>query len=489
MTDRRSRITRIEGGTIIAFDGREHRHLEGGCLVFEGDTIVFVGRRHTDRVDEIIDATGKIVMPGMISTHAHVSAQEGTRLLLDGGRRDHFSSTFIEYIAPRKGGPAFLRDWDQEASVRFGMASLVRHGVTTVIPFSPGGKDNGKLMVDLAGEMGLRIYFAPTSTGGAYHYDRSGRLRHDMDFEGGLDQLRRAGEHIEAHNGAHDGRVRGIVVLDEFYLSTPALRKAARDLADKLGVGLTLHFAERLNEFHETVQETGKTPVGVLADEGILGPDVVLAHCMFVNGHSWTAYPFGDDLETLGRLGCTVAHSPGVWARLGIGLESFQRYLDSGITMAIGTDAYPMDPFTEMRMAALVCKLKEQNHEAGRAVDVFNAATLGGAKALGRDDLGRLAPGAKADIVIVDVDNLQVGPIYDPIQALVHLVTPQMVDRVIVDGRTLVCGKTLRVCDEAEVLAAARATSREAWDGYVEFDWGGRPIERVFPRSLRPWQD
>ena len=481
--------TRIEGGTIIAFDGHDHRRLEDGCLVFEGDTITHVGKSHDEPADETIDATGKIVIPGLISTHAHVSAQEGTRLLMDGGRRDHFSATFIQYIAPTKDGPAFLRDWDQEASVRFGMASLVRNGVTTVIPFSPGGSDNGKFMVDLAGEMGLRIYYAPVSSGGAYLYDHSGRLGFTMDEKVGFAQFERAAEHIEAFNGAHDGRVRGIVVLDEFYLSTPALRKAAKELAKSLGVGLTLHFSEQLSEFHETIRETGKTPVGVLEEEEILGPEVVLAHCMFVNGHSWTAYPFGNDLETLGRNDCTVAHTPGIWARLGLGIETFQRYLDSGINMALGTDVYPMDLFAEMRLAALVCKLKEQSHEAGRAIDVFNAATLGGAKALGRDDLGRLAAGAKADIVIVDTDNLMMGPIYDPIRALVHLATPQMVDTVIVDGRKLVSDKTLQVCDEKEVVAAARQTSRRVWDGYAGYHWAGRAAEEEFPPSLRPWED
>lgn len=480
--------TRIEGGTIIAFDGREHRLLEDGCLVFEGDTITHLGKSDDGPADATIDAAGKIVIPGLISTHAHVSAQEGTRLLMDGGRQDHFSATFIQYIAPTQDGPAFLRDWDQEASVRFGLASLVRNGVTTVIPFSPGGPDNGKFLVDLAGEMGLRIYYAPASTGGAYHYDRGGRLRHTIDEKEGFKQLDRAAQHIETHNGAHDGRVRGIVVLDEFYLSTPALRKAAKELASSLDIGLTLHCAEQLIEFQETVRETGKTPVGILEEEGILGPEVVLAHCLFVNGHSWTAYPIGDDLETLGRHGCTVAHSPGVWARLGLGIESFQRYLDSGTNMALGTDAYPMDLFAEMRMAALVCKLKDQSHEAGRAIDVFNAATLGGATALGRDDLGRLAPGAKADIVIVDAENLQMGPIYDPIRTLVHLATPQMVDTVIVDGRTLVSDKTLRVCDERDVVAAARETSRRVWAGFSEYHWAGRGVEEEFPPSLKPWE-
>ena len=121
----------IKGGTIIAFDGHEHRLLKDGCLVFEGDTITHVGVSHDGTADATIDATGKIVIPGLISTHAHVSAQEGTRLLMDGGRRDHFAATFLQYLAPTLDGPEFLRDCDNEVSVRFGIASLIRNGVTT----------------------------------------------------------------------------------------------------------------------------------------------------------------------------------------------------------------------------------------------------------------------------------------------------------------------------------------------------------------------
>jgi 5-methylthioadenosine/S-adenosylhomocysteine deaminase len=134
-----------------------------------------------------------------------------------------------------------------------------------------------------------------------------------------------------------------------------------------------------------------------------------------------------------------------------------------------------------------VGKIVEKNHESASAVDLFNASNLGGAVALGRDDLGRLAPGAKADIVLIDFNSLAIGPVPDAIRALVHLATGDMVDTVIVDGRLLMRGKRLLVCDEAEVLAAARRSSRRVWGSYHEYDWAGRSVDEVFPPALKPW--
>jgi 5-methylthioadenosine/S-adenosylhomocysteine deaminase len=249
-----------------------------------------------------------------------------------------------------------------------------------------------------------------------------------------------------------------------------------------------LHFSEQLSEFHETVRETGHTPVGLLMSEGFLGPQTLLAHCLYIAGHSAVAYPYGDDLALLARSRASVAHSPLAFSRRGSALESFQRYLDAGVNMALGTDTYPLDMFSEMRTASAVCKMVEKNHESAGALDVFNASNLGGARALGRDDLGRLAPRAKADIVLVDFRSLAIGPVPDPIRALVHLATPDMVDTVIVDGRVLMRGRRLLVCDESEVIGSARESAQRIWSHFPQYDWAGRSIGQAFPPAIEPWE-
>lgn len=480
--------TCIEGGLVVAFDGTEHRLIRDGVVVYAADRIVHVGSAYAGPRAQTIDARGKLVIPGQISGHAHVSAQEGGRLLIDGGRRDFFRSGFLNYLPTRgDGGTSFMRDADGRASLRFGLASLVRHGITTVIPFAPGGPDAGATMVEETTAFGVRIYHAPVALSGRYFFDGDGRLHRVIDEAAGLRALEATAAFIESYDGAADGRVRGLVTVDEFYNATPRLLREARVLATRLGVGLTMHFCEQVMEFLDTVRDTGKTPAAVLRDEGILGPDVLLAHAVYLSGHRATAYPHGGDLEILASSGASVVHAPAGFARRGITLESFDRYRAAGVNMVMGTDVYPLDILSEMRTAALACKLFEQSHEAAPAMAVFNASNLGGARALRRDDLGRLAPGAKADIVMLDWDNLHIGPFTDPIRALIYQGSPDMVHTVICDGRVLLENKRLLVCDEAEVRSAARRSAERVWAGFPAYHWAGRSLDEEFPPAIRPW--
>jgi hypothetical protein len=242
-------------------------------------------------------------------------------------------------------------------------------------------------------------------------------------------------------------------------------------------------------EFLDTVRATGKTPAAVLRDEGVLGPDVLLAHAVYLAGHRASAYPHGGDLEILGASGASVVHAPAGFARRGISMESFDRYRAAGINMVMGTDVYPLDMLAEMRTAALACKLFEQNHESAPAMAIYNASNLGGARALGRDDLGRLAVGAKADIVMLDWDNLHIGPFTDPIRALIYQGSADMVHTVICDGRTLLEAKRLLVCDEREVLAGARHSASQVWAGFTGYHWAGHSVDEEFPPAIRAWPD
>ena len=123
-------------------------------------------------------------------------------------------------------------------------------------------------------------------------------------------------------------------------------------------------------------------------------------HCLLTTAHRLAALPGGRDLDLLAGSGAAVAHCPLVFARRGNALESFHRYRARGITVGLGTDTYPRDMISEMRLAALLCKVVERDFLVGTAADVFTAATLEGAKALRRDDIGRLAPGYNADVVV-----------------------------------------------------------------------------------------
>jgi cytosine/adenosine deaminase-related metal-dependent hydrolase len=479
----------VRGRWVVAHDGRDHRIVENGVVVYRGDTVIHVGTSWDGEADDVVEGRRRLVIPGLISCHTHLRGNEGYRMVVDGGRRDFLRNGFVNYAGRRADtGVTFLDPGNPIAGMRLALANHILSGVTTLIEIGGGAPDEGESALALAEECGIRLYYSPSFNGAHYVVESDGRLTQHWDEKSGFAGLERACAFIERHGDAASGRFRPLLVIDEFFGSTPELRRKTREAATALGVRITLHFCEQIFEFHRTLRHTGRTPVQILADEGFLGPDVVLGHALYLGGHSATGYPYGGEIETIARSGASIAHSPVAFARRGMALESFERYRAAGINIALGTDTHPTDLISEMRMAALAGKMAERNNEVASAADVFRAATTGGAAALGRDDLGRLSPGAKADIVVVDLDNITVGPVLDPIRALVYSATGDMVDRVIVDGRTLVADKRLLGWDSAEVLDEAERSSNAIWRGFPAYHWAGRTVEDVFPPSFAPWK-
>jgi 5-methylthioadenosine/S-adenosylhomocysteine deaminase len=210
---------------------------------------------------------------------------------------------------------------------------------------------------------------------------------------------------------------------------------------------------------------------------------VLLGHCVFHAHHSWAHYPYVDDLQILADSGASVAHAPYKYAKMGIMLESFERYRQLGINIALGTDTFPQDLISEMRLASLMCRFAEGSFRVGRAQDVFDAATLGGAKAVGRDDLGRLAPGAKADIVCVNLRAAHFGAVHDPIRSLVEYASASDIDTVIVDGRPLLEGKQALTVDEPKLLADVQESGERAWEAVPSWHWNQASVDDISPLS------
>jgi cytosine/adenosine deaminase-related metal-dependent hydrolase len=319
------------------------------------------------------------------------------------------------------------------------------------------------------------------------YFTADGRLEEKWDEARGLAELEAQERFIEEHHGTHDGRLQGIVVVRNFILATIDLMRRAKAIAERRDLPFTTHFCEQLFEFHRIVRQYGITPVDLMEREGLLGPKVILAHALYLAGHSYTTWHYSNDLETLGRAGTAVSHAPLVMVRRGHALEGFHQYLEHGVVMSMGTDVMPHDIIGEMRAGAHACKLIARNHEVGTSADFFNAATLGGAKAFGRDDIGRIAPGAKADIVILDFDNLQIGPVYDPIRSLVHLASPDLIEHVICDGRFLMRDGVLQGYDEHAVVAGGKRSFQRVVDEFPQRHWSKRPIEEEYPVSFGRW--
>jgi cytosine/adenosine deaminase-related metal-dependent hydrolase len=165
----------------------------------------------------------------------------------------------------------------------------------------------------------------------------------------------------------------------------------------------------------------------------------------------------------------------------------FQRYRDRGVMLSIATDSYPQDMLLEMQYASMLAKVARRDHEAASAGTVFSAATLGGAAALKRPDLGRLCPGAKADMVIVDFTDPRVGPVFDPIKALLHAATSDLVERVLIDGRTVYSEGKVVAWATPTLLRDAQRSCEQVWNSVRDWHWSASTVTELFAPSIESW--
>jgi cytosine/adenosine deaminase-related metal-dependent hydrolase len=474
------RRTAIRAGHVIAFDGRGHRLLRDGVVVIEGDRILAVGRRFEGSVDETVDATDRVLTPGLISTHAHLSGSPLDRSFIeDRGSPQFWYSGLFEYLPVRAGAQ------DEEAGracVDFSMAELLRGGVTTVMEI--GGE--GAYVVERAAHYGLRVYMGLAFRSGRWRTPDGRRVVWEWDEEEGRQGLRRAVEFHARHDGAHRDLVRCFFAPAQIDTCTPALLQEAKRWADETRRPLQVHASQSVVEFNEMLARHGLTPIAWMHELGLLGPGTILGHAIIVGGSSWTNYPAGD-LRLMGDAGCSVAHAVWVFARRGIVLESFARYRAAGINLSLGTDTSPQSVVEAMRWAAVMSKTVERNTAATTAADVFDAATLGGARALWRDDLGRVAPGAKADLVLWKATSWRMTPLRDPVKNIVYNATDEDVDRVWVDGRLVVAGGRVLAADEAAIQRALQAAGERMWPRMGKFDWAGRGADQLSPQTYPEW--
>ncbi|MBL8581768.1 MAG: amidohydrolase family protein [Rhizobiaceae bacterium] len=473
---------------VLGFKQGEHRLIHDGEVEVDGNTIGYVGpqRAHTD--GEVRSYADGFLLPGFISSHAHLCNHLGDRMMADNGRLDLFNCGFLNYLPAGREGRGFLDPDDPLVSVRFGIGELLKSGVTTVVELGGEVGGNTDVMVDIAGDMGIRAYITPGYASAHYAFEKgTGRLTYDWLPDDGEAQFEYALEAAAKYNGAHNDRVRGILVPVETVLSSRRLLERTAEESRRLKLPVTLHVAETIWEFHEMVRREKLSPLGMLHECGLLQPNVILGHSLFYAGHSLTGFPRTGDLEKIAAGGAHVSHSPFVFARRGIQLEGFQRYEELGINITLGTDSYPQDMLNEMRFASILGKLNEHDFRAAPARAVLNAATINGAKALGRDDIGCLETGRKADLVVVDMGRFGFGPMLDPVKSLVHIGSAADVRHVMVDGIVRVDEGRLTGLDERELLRQVRACGDRVYGSFADYDFAGRPIAEFAPPAFGDW--
>jgi cytosine/adenosine deaminase-related metal-dependent hydrolase len=452
-------------------------------VVVEDDRILHAGGPYTGPVDTRLSARGKLVSPGFINTHVHTAGNGGDYLLLDMAKNDYRTANYMSFAAPLKGKMTPPPPEAVAALRTFVLLHALRQGTTTVIDVG-GLRGDWEGYARLVDELGVRVYASPPFRDRDTFMDARGRLYYDEDVVAGQQRLREATDFVRKYDGAAQGRLRGMLNAAQVETCSEPLLRAGKDAARQLNVPIHTHAGGNLIEFQRIMEEHRKTPVQFLADIGFLDDRTLLGHVVFTTAHPWPRYPFGDDLRVLAQTGATVGHCPYKYAKMAMTLHSFQRYLEAGVNVAIGTDTYPMDMVAELRWASILAKVTDANYQVGLPRDVFNAATLGACRFLHRADLGRLAPGAKADVLLIDLDRLG-APVYaDPIKALVDGGCGRDVDTVIVDGKILVQGGRMTRVDEDEVYAKARQATEHYWSQVPGWRWDGATVERIVPPAF-----
>ncbi len=473
--------TALSASHIIAFQDGSHRHLRDGVVVWEDDKIIHVGKSFDGDVDRQIDGSGAVVTPGFINTHAHLAGSPLDKSFIeDRGSRQFYLSGLFEYLPVRNAAQ------DEEAShacLTYSMVELLRSGTTTVVELG----SHAPFAVEAAGKAGLRLYAGPAYRSGRWYSDDGRQVKYEWDEPAGLQGLRDAVRFIESIDGRFNDRIRGILSPFQIDTCTEGLLLESRRAAASLGVPITLHAAQSVNEFQEMTRRHGQTPIEWLDSIGFLGPEVLLGHAIIIAGSSWANY-HGDDLAILAATGTSVAHCSWVFARRGIAMESFARYLERGVNMALGTDTCPQSMLEALRWTGVLSKVVDRRTEVATAADVFNAATIGGANALQRDDLGRIAPGAKADMLIWNGESVFMTPLRDPVKNIVYSAQAEDLRTVIIDGA--VCmddGRILGLDAEAAVHALQQSAER-MWQTMESVDWAGRSVDRLSPQTFPEFQ-
>ncbi len=427
---------------VVTCDDDGGEHPDGWILVRDG-LVEAVGAGAPPEAEERVDLAGSVVTPGLVNTHHHLY-QTLTRARAQ-------EATLFEWL--RELYPVWARiDAESEyAAARTGLAELALSGCTTVFDhhyvFPRGREGLVEAEIRAARELGLRIV---ASRGSMDLGESSGGLPPDELVEE-IDDVLADTERLAA---LQDEYVRIAVAPCSPFSVTKELMAESAALARRLGLRLHTHLAETVEEDEYCGELYGCRPVEYLEQLGWVASDVWCAHCVHLTP---------GDVSEFARAGVGVAHCPTSNLRLGAGVAPVRELVDAGAPVGLGVDGSASnersDLLFEVKQALLVARGRG-GPTAMTARQALRLGTRGGAAVLGRDDIGRLAPGARADLAVWRTDGLELaGAEADPVAGLV-LSAPHRVDRLYVGGEEVVRDGHLVRADEDEIAREHRLQAR-----------------------------
>ncbi|MGR3373638.1 chlorohydrolase family protein [Pseudooceanicola nanhaiensis] len=456
-------------------DGRHVVH-ENGVVVIEGDAVLHVGASFDGEVARRIDYGEAVIAPGFIDLDA-LSDLDTTILGYDNGPAWQKGRVWPEsYVAA---GPREMYTPEELAFQKHhAFAQLIRNGITTALPIaSLFYREWGETVEEFedaaaaAEDLGLRVYLGPAYRTGGQVTDAQGTIRAVHDEARGLQGLEEAAAFARRIDGAAGGRIRAMFAPDRIETCTETLLARTAAIAAEMGAPVRQHCAQSPTELRLVQEQHGCGPIEWLDRIGALRPNWLLPH----GTHATEA-----EFALIADAGATLVHCPLVSARHGGMLRSFPKCRSMGINIGLGTDTFPPDMILNMQIGMMTARLSD-GMEAIRAEAMFDAATLGGAQALGRHDLGRLAPGARADIAVIDLSRLLQGT--DPVQSLMTGASGRDVRDVWIDGRRVMADRIIPGIDEAADAARGQAQFDRLIAQYPDRTVGHPPLSEIFTPS------
>lgn len=481
--------TKIKSKYIVRYNGKDHEILLNGELVFEDQTIIYVGKEYSESVDEVINLGNALVSPGFIDLNAlgdidhdiiHLEAYPEIQKSLRPSEKYY-----------HKGMHELMTSEEESFKSLYAYSQLILSGVTTAMPItSVYYKEWAETYEEIvsaaknAGKLGLRLYISPSYQSGFGVATDDGGYKVCFEEEKGEAGLERAIKFIKKYDGAYDGLIKGCLEPERVETQTEANLIKTKMAARELNCLIKLHAAQGRAEYDLIHRKTGKSTIKYLYDLGFLGKNVGIPHCYVAAGTRWGDDADGDDLEILSKTGTTVIYCPIIIGRSGHYLDSFAEYRRRGINVALGTDTFPTDFFQNIRIASIFSRMVEGNAVGSTFADVYRAATLGGATFLGRDDLGRLCKGAKADLIAINLDSFHMGAIDDPIRTAFMVGNRTDVMLSIINGRKVMEDQKIIGVDLEEIKKLGQTYYDKMKLGYIERDGFGCSKDQIFRPSF-----
>lgn len=414
----------IKNGLVLTID-KDYKTINDGVVVISGTRIVAVGDKNLInkyKAEQIIDAQHGIVMPGMINAHTHA----GMSLFRSAG--DDVADRLTKYLFPLEAKlvtPKLVYDATLNSAIE-----MVKGGVTTMVDmyYFEDYAAKAVKIIGMRGIMGETIMGNPTPDSKKPY--------------GGIEY---ANKYL-IPKYKNDDLITPAYAPHAPYTNDTKHLKEIEKLSKQQDIPITIHLAETKAESEKYKKEYNKTPVEYLKSIGLLSNRLIAAHCIFVNTK---------DIQLMKQNGVGVSHNPIANSKSAKGIAPVLEMDKENIKLGLGTDgpmsSNSLDIINQMSYVSTLQKLKHSDRTVMPARDVVGMATIGGAKAIHKDDaLGSLEKGKLADIVIVETKSPNMNPVYDPYSVLVYSAYPLNVETVIINGKLIMKNKKLLTYSESQ---------------------------------------